>query len=172
MRSRSQAQRRFLAECAAMAVVALLWLVCLVLGLGGQQTTQAISNFGLIAAAGAAGITCIRTARFSSPRQSRMWKLMGASALSWASGQAAWTWYETVLGRTLDRRNFQKKMLELGVLVRVGQRRGEGVRRAPYLYRFNVPRYTAALREGITLGRGPLSNGDAPPTPASQVASG
>jgi diguanylate cyclase (GGDEF)-like protein/PAS domain S-box-containing protein len=28
-----------------------------------------------------------------------MWKLMGASALSWASGQAAWTWYETVLGR-------------------------------------------------------------------------
>jgi diguanylate cyclase (GGDEF)-like protein/PAS domain S-box-containing protein len=24
---------------------------------------------------------------------------MGASALSWASGQAAWTWYETVLGR-------------------------------------------------------------------------
>ena len=24
---------------------------------------------------------------------------MGFSALSWASGQAAWTWYETVLGR-------------------------------------------------------------------------
>ena len=29
----------------------------------------------------------------------RMWRLLGASALSWASGQAAWTWYETVLGR-------------------------------------------------------------------------
>ncbi|HJU01616.1 MAG TPA: EAL domain-containing protein [Actinomycetes bacterium] len=28
-----------------------------------------------------------------------MWKLLGASALSWGSGQAAWTWYETVLGR-------------------------------------------------------------------------
>jgi hypothetical protein len=28
-----------------------------------------------------------------------MWKLMGFSALSWASWQAAWTWYETVLGR-------------------------------------------------------------------------
>jgi diguanylate cyclase (GGDEF)-like protein/PAS domain S-box-containing protein len=96
MSTRSRAQRRFLAECAAMAVVALLWLVCLVLG--GRQTTQAISNFGLIAAAGAAGITCIRTASLSSPRQSRMWRLMGASALSWGSGQAAWTWYETVLG--------------------------------------------------------------------------
>jgi hypothetical protein len=99
MTTRSQAQRRFLAESAAMAIVALVWLGSLVFGLGGARASQAISNFGLIAAAGAAGITCIRTARFSSPRQSRMWKLMGASALSWASGQAAWTWYESVLGR-------------------------------------------------------------------------
>ncbi|HEV2931363.1 MAG TPA: PAS domain S-box protein, partial [Propionibacteriaceae bacterium] len=99
MNTRSKAQRRFLAECAAMAVVALLWLASLVWGLGGPRATQAISNFGLIAAAGAAGITCIRTARFSGPQQERMWRLMGASALSWASGQAAWTWYETVLGR-------------------------------------------------------------------------
>ncbi len=28
-----------------------------------------------------------------------MWKLLGVSALSWGSGQAAWTWYESVLGR-------------------------------------------------------------------------
>ena len=28
-----------------------------------------------------------------------MWKLLGLSALSWGSGQAAWTWYESVLGR-------------------------------------------------------------------------
>jgi diguanylate cyclase (GGDEF)-like protein/PAS domain S-box-containing protein len=99
MSTQSRAQRRFLAECAAMTVVALMWLGSLVSGLGGARASQAISNFGLIAAAGAAGITCIRTARFSSPRQARMWKLMGASALSWASGQAAWTYYETVLGR-------------------------------------------------------------------------
>src|SRR5215213_6870852 len=63
------AQRRFFFECAAMAVVALVWLGSLVSGLGGARASQAISNFGLIAAAGAAGITCIRTARFSSPRQ-------------------------------------------------------------------------------------------------------
>jgi hypothetical protein len=28
-----------------------------------------------------------------------MWRLLGVSALSWGSGQAAWTWYETALGR-------------------------------------------------------------------------
>jgi diguanylate cyclase (GGDEF)-like protein/PAS domain S-box-containing protein len=99
MTTRSAAQRRFLAECAAMTIVALLWLAALAWGLGGPRASQAISNFGLIAAAGAAGITCLRSARFSSQQQKRMWKLLGASALSWGSGQAAWTWYETVLGR-------------------------------------------------------------------------
>ena len=32
------ARRRFAAECVGMAIVALLWLTCLVLGLGGPQT--------------------------------------------------------------------------------------------------------------------------------------
>jgi diguanylate cyclase (GGDEF)-like protein/PAS domain S-box-containing protein len=93
------AQRRFAAECATLAVLAVLWLASLVWGLGGPRATQAISNFGLIAAAGAAGIACLMTARWSTPQHRRMWKLLGASALSWGSGQAAWTWYETVLGR-------------------------------------------------------------------------
>jgi hypothetical protein len=62
------AQRRFLIECGAMAILALCWLACLVLGVGGPQTTQAISNFGLIAAAGAAGVACLVTARRSTPQ--------------------------------------------------------------------------------------------------------
>jgi hypothetical protein len=70
MNTRSRAKRQFLVECAAMAVVAVLWLASLILGLGGPRAAQAISNFGLIAAAGAAGITCLRTARFSSPSRS------------------------------------------------------------------------------------------------------
>ena len=61
--------------------------------------------------------------------------------------------YEVILGRPLDRRNFQKKMLDLGILERIGERRGEGVRRAPYLYRFNQPRYEEVLRTGISFGR-------------------
>src|SRR5918999_155093 len=99
MNTRSRARRRFIVECAPTAGLALLWLGCLVFEVGGERTAAALSNFGLIAAAGAAGITCIRTARFSNDRQTRMWKLLGASALSWASGQTAWTWYENVLGR-------------------------------------------------------------------------
>ena len=82
---------RFAAECAGMAVVALLWLACLVSGLGGQRVTQAVSNFGLIAASVAAGLACLHTARRSSARHRRLWGLLGASALSWASGQFAWT---------------------------------------------------------------------------------
>ena len=93
------AQRRFAAEQATIAVVALLWLTCLVLGVGGPRATQAISNFGLIAAAASAGLACLGTARRSSAQHRRMWKLLGVSALSWGSGQAAWTWYESVLGR-------------------------------------------------------------------------
>ena len=61
--------------------------------------------------------------------------------------------YEAVLERSLDRRNFQKKMRELEILDRIGERRGVGVRRAPYLYRFRPAQYDEALRDGISLGR-------------------
>jgi hypothetical protein len=37
----------------------------------------------LIAAAGSAGVACLVTARSSTPQHRRMWKLLGASALSW-----------------------------------------------------------------------------------------
>jgi hypothetical protein len=87
-----RARRRFVAECAGIGVVALLWLACLVLGAGGPRATQAMSNFGLIAAAASAGPACLATARHGTAQQERMWRLLGASALSWGSGQAAWTW--------------------------------------------------------------------------------
>ncbi|HEY2026517.1 MAG TPA: NUDIX domain-containing protein [Gemmatimonadaceae bacterium] len=61
--------------------------------------------------------------------------------------------YESILGRTLDRRNFQKKMLDSGTLERVGQRRGNGIRRAPYLYRFDRERYGEVLTEGMWVRR-------------------
>jgi ADP-ribose pyrophosphatase YjhB (NUDIX family) len=44
--------------------------------------------------------------------------------------------YETVLGRALDRRNFQKRMLDLGFVERLPERRTGAAHRAPYLYRF------------------------------------
>ncbi len=44
--------------------------------------------------------------------------------------------HEAILGRPLDRRNFQRKMLEHGGLVRLAERRTGGAHRAPFLYRF------------------------------------
>lgn len=46
--------------------------------------------------------------------------------------------YETVLGRQLDRRNFQKWIRERGLVERLDERRTGRSHRAPYFYRFNV----------------------------------
>jgi ADP-ribose pyrophosphatase YjhB (NUDIX family) len=44
--------------------------------------------------------------------------------------------HEAVLGQPLDRRNFQKRMLELGVVKRLPARRTGGSHRPPFLYRW------------------------------------
>lgn len=44
--------------------------------------------------------------------------------------------YETVLGRPLDRRNFQKRMLDLGLVERLPDLRTGGRHRPPRLYRW------------------------------------
>lgn len=45
--------------------------------------------------------------------------------------------YETVYNREFPMNNFQKKILELGVLERLGKKFEGGQHRAPFLYRFN-----------------------------------
>lgn len=40
---------------------------------------------------------------------------------------------ETVLGRSLDRQNFQKRMLDQGFIVRTAERKTGGAHRSPYL---------------------------------------
>ena len=47
--------------------------------------------------------------------------------------------YETLLGRPLDRRNFQKWIRERGLVERLDERRVGSANRAPYLYRFATP---------------------------------
>jgi 8-oxo-dGTP diphosphatase len=44
--------------------------------------------------------------------------------------------HEAILGKSLDRRNFQKRMVERGGLERLNERRKGGAHRAPFLYRF------------------------------------
>jgi len=60
--------------------------------------------------------------------------------------------YETILGKTLDRRNFQKKMLALGILERLKERKEGGAHKAPFLYRFDSKKYKKAMKEGLKFG--------------------
>jgi hypothetical protein len=57
--------------------------------------------------------------------------------------------YETILGTSLDRRNFQKKMLASNVLERLPERKTGGAHKAPFLYRFDKKRYERAMKEGL-----------------------
>jgi 8-oxo-dGTP diphosphatase len=59
--------------------------------------------------------------------------------------------YETILGETIDRRNFQKRMLSLGILVRLKERKKGGAHKAPYLYRFDKRAYDKVMKQGIGL---------------------
>lgn len=59
--------------------------------------------------------------------------------------------YETVLGESVDKRNFRKKVLSLGFVVETGELE-EGVpRRRAKLYRFDEVRYRRLEREGFAL---------------------
>lgn len=59
--------------------------------------------------------------------------------------------YETILGKELDRRNFPKKLLSLGIIKKLDERRNIGPHRSPYLYRFDKRKYEKALKEGIII---------------------
>lgn len=57
--------------------------------------------------------------------------------------------YEVVLERALDRANFQKKMLKLGILIRHEKQMSGGAHKAPYLYSFNELKYHEFLESGF-----------------------
>jgi ADP-ribose pyrophosphatase YjhB (NUDIX family) len=52
--------------------------------------------------------------------------------------------YETILGYSLDARNFYKKMISSGSLERLSERRAGTPHKAPYLYKFNPDRGSVA----------------------------
>ncbi|HDR52748.1 MAG TPA: NUDIX hydrolase [Mariniphaga anaerophila] len=58
--------------------------------------------------------------------------------------------YETLLGKKLDRRNFQRKILSYKILNKLDERKQGGAYKAPYLYEFNLENYNKALKEGFS----------------------
>jgi hypothetical protein len=61
------------------------------------------------------------------------------------------TLYETILGRSLDDRNFTKKLMATGIVTKLKETRKIGAHRSPYLYKFNKAKYDEGLRDGMVL---------------------
>lgn len=57
--------------------------------------------------------------------------------------------YETILGRSLDRRNFQRKILSVGILKRLPDKKTGLTHKAPYYYKFNMRKYQKSLQSGM-----------------------
>lgn len=58
--------------------------------------------------------------------------------------------YETILERPLDKRNFRRKVLALGVLAETDEIQQDVAHRAARLYRFDERRYRRLAREGLS----------------------
>lgn len=60
--------------------------------------------------------------------------------------------YEAILGRKLDRGNFNRKILAAAILDKKDKLYSGAAHKAPYLYTFNKKKYFAALKNGLKLG--------------------
>lgn len=61
------------------------------------------------------------------------------------------TIYEEILGREIDRRNFQRKMLSIGLIEPLNRTRKSGAHKAPNLYTFIEKKYEEAEELGLQL---------------------
>ncbi|TVP50543.1 MAG: NUDIX domain-containing protein [Mongoliibacter sp.] len=56
--------------------------------------------------------------------------------------------YESILGKKIDPRNFQKKILKTGIVIRLDEVKKGVAHKSPYLYQFDEKRYKEVLEEG------------------------
>lgn len=59
--------------------------------------------------------------------------------------------YEAILDKKLDRGNFQRKMLKLGIFIRHEKHLEGGAHKAPFLYSFDEEKYETLLEQGFGL---------------------
>lgn len=60
--------------------------------------------------------------------------------------------YEIILGHTLNRGNFQRKMLAYDILIKHDKSRKGGAHRSPIIYSFDTEKYNKALEGGLNTG--------------------
>lgn len=59
--------------------------------------------------------------------------------------------YETILDRSLDDRNFSKRLIAAGILVKLNEKKQIGAHRSPFLYKFDKEKYDEGLKSGVVL---------------------
>ena len=57
--------------------------------------------------------------------------------------------YEAILGRTLNRGNFYRKIKNIGILKKLDEQRNGGAHKSPDLYTFDQENYFKILENGI-----------------------
>ena len=62
--------------------------------------------------------------------------------------------YETISGKSLDYRNFSKRILALGIVEKLNETKNIGAHRSPFLYRFNKEQYDEGLKNGVEVSFG------------------
>ena len=59
--------------------------------------------------------------------------------------------YETILEKSLDDRNFTRKLIAKGIVVKLEETKKIGAHRSPYLYKFDLAKYKEGLKDGDIL---------------------
>lgn len=59
--------------------------------------------------------------------------------------------YETILDKSLDSRNFTRRLLLTKIIKKLDETRNIGAHRSPFLYKFDKEHYDAALKDGMFL---------------------
>jgi len=59
--------------------------------------------------------------------------------------------YETILGKSLDDRNFSRRLTATGIIVKLKETKKIGAHRSPFLYKFDKKKYDLGLKEGNLL---------------------
>lgn len=59
--------------------------------------------------------------------------------------------YETILDKSLDSRNFARRMMATEIIKKLDETRSIGAHRSPFLYKFDKENYDAALKNGMFL---------------------
>ncbi|WP_347812778.1 NUDIX domain-containing protein [Flavobacterium sp. 90] len=60
--------------------------------------------------------------------------------------------YETILDRKLDRRNFLRKITNIGILTKLDEKKSNVAHKAPNLYSFDKDKYEEVLKNGLNQG--------------------